>query len=196
MARFVSVDDQLAHFEQALRDRFNFNLIREINLDYWAELDRIDGQSLMSVRNCVMDPFVRMRERYTGTPVETILARFQFMVWHMLPVALNVPWPGQNTALHVQQVGENMMDFYNENVYAQLRTEMIMMNHSAHIIQRTWRHVASNPGFAVCRRRLVREYEEIVSCVAEHWARNSYLYNNGAYMVDVHEPCGCRPCSV
>ena len=117
------------------------------------------------------------------------------MIRHLLSVALNVPWPGQNTALHIQQVCDNIMEFYVQNVYVQLRTEMIMVNHSVQIIQRTWRHAISNPDYAVCQRRLARDYQEIMSWMAEHRTRHADMYN-GSHMVDVHELGRRRPCSV
>jgi hypothetical protein len=37
---------------------------------------------------------------------------------------------------------------------------IVKRDHSASIIQRVWRRVISDPDHPVCKRRLLREYEE------------------------------------
>ena len=48
-------------------------------------------------------------------------------------------------------------------MYANLRTEMTMVNHSAHIIQRKWRRSITDPAYLVCRKRLMYEFKKISS---------------------------------
>jgi hypothetical protein len=51
------------------------------------------------------------------------------------------------------------MAVYNRVIYAPLRTEMIMANHNAEVLQRTWRRCITDPSHPACRRRLEYEFD-------------------------------------
>jgi hypothetical protein len=53
-----------------------------------------------------------------------------------------------------------MLNIFIQTAYAQLRTEMLMVNHNAQIIQRVWREANTNPARLACRRRLMREFDD------------------------------------
>ena len=62
---------------------------------------------------------------------------------------------------HIDAVMNNAMAVYNRVIYAPLRTEMIMANHNAQVLQRTWRRCISDPSHLACRRRLVYEFNQV-----------------------------------
>jgi hypothetical protein len=72
---------------------------------------------------------------------------------------MNVPWP-EVPDLHIERVVDNAMTVYNRVIYAHLRTEMIMANHNAEVLQRTWRRCITDPSHPACRRRLEYEFNE------------------------------------
>jgi hypothetical protein len=72
---------------------------------------------------------------------------------------MNVPWPVV-PELHIEAVINNAMEVYNRQIYAHLRTEMIMANHNCEVLQRTWRRCITDPSHPACRRRLEYEFEE------------------------------------
>jgi len=73
---------------------------------------------------------------------------------------MNVPWP-EAEDLHIERVIDNTMAIYNRVIYAPLRTEMIMANHNAEVLQRTWRRCNTDPSHPVCRRRLEYEFRDL-----------------------------------
>ena len=76
---------------------------------------------------------------------------------------MNVPPqdPHIHADTHVEQVVDNALTIYNQYIYAPLRTEMIMANHHAQVLQRTWRRCVTDPNHPVCRRRLEYEFREM-----------------------------------
>jgi len=46
--------------------------------------------------------------------------------------------------------------------YTPLRIEMLMMNHHAQVLQRTWRKCITDPNHPACRRRLQHEFDELI----------------------------------
>lgn len=73
---------------------------------------------------------------------------------------MNVPYPA-DPDLHIERVVDNAMEVYNNVIYAHLRTEMIMANHNAEVLQRTWRRCITDPEHPACRRRLEYEFREL-----------------------------------
>jgi hypothetical protein len=77
---------------------------------------------------------------------------------------MNVPRPA-NAEAHIGAVVDNALAVYNRVIYAPLRTEMIMANHNAEVLQRTWRRCITDPSFLACRRRLEYEYNDFMNQV-------------------------------
>ena len=73
----------------------------------------------------------------------------------MIEVGMNVPWP-QNPDFHTERVLVNAMNVMD--YYAAFRPEMLRVNHHAHLLQRNWRKVITDPTHPACRRRLDREF--------------------------------------
>lgn len=77
---------------------------------------------------------------------------------------MNVPFP-ELPDLHMVAVIDNAIEVYNRVIYAHLRTEMIMANHNAEVLQRTWRRCITDPSHIACRRRLMYEFEQVKNLV-------------------------------
>ena len=72
---------------------------------------------------------------------------------------MNVPFPRDPT-WHMTRVVDNALEAYVRVIYAPLRTEMIMANHNAEVLQRTWRRCITDPEHPACKRRLAYEFNE------------------------------------
>ena len=155
----MTVDDQIDAFETRLTAQLQYALFVNINIDYWEELDELDAVSVQVIRDIVHDVFEPLSLTYTGTPVVPILHGCRLIIEHALVASMNVPFP-RDPILHVHRVVQNMLHVFIQTTYAQLRTEMIMVNHNAQVLQRTWREVNTNPAWRSCRRRLMREFED------------------------------------
>jgi hypothetical protein len=155
----MTVDDQLDAFETRLTAQLQYALFVNINLDYWEELDELDAVSVQVIRDIVHDVFAPLLATYRDTPAAPLLERCSVLIEHALLASMNVPFP-RDPVLHVHRVVQNMRSIFIQTTYAELRTEMIMVNHNAHVLQRRWREVNTNPAWRSCRRRLMREFED------------------------------------
>jgi len=155
----MTVDDQLDAFETRLTAHLQYALFVNINIDYWEELDELDNTSVQVIRDIVHDVFVPLLAIYRDTPATAPLERCSVLVEHALLASMDVPFP-RDPILHVHRVVQNMKNIFIRTTYAQLRTEMIMVNHNAQVMQRVWREANTNPSRIACRRRLVREFDE------------------------------------
>ena len=155
----MTVDDQLEAFETRLTAQLQYALFVNINLDYWEELDELDNISVQVISDIVHDVFRPVLNVYAGTPAAPLLEGSRLLIEHALLASMNVPFP-RDPILHVHRVVNNMLNIFIRTAYAQLRTEMIMANHSAHVLQRVWREANTNPARLACRRRLLREFDD------------------------------------
>jgi hypothetical protein len=155
----MTVDDQLEALETRLTTQLQYALFVNINLNYWEEVDELDELSIQVIRDIVHDVFEPVLNVYTGTPVVPIIQCSRLLIEHSLTASMNVPFP-RDPVLHVHRVVNNMLTIFIQTTYAQLRTEMIMVNHNAHVLQRAWREAVSNPSRSPCKRRLLREFNE------------------------------------
>ena len=157
----MSVDEQIENFERSLTLNIEYALFVNVSLNFWEEMDELDDPTLDIMRHAVRDAFTDIEITYRDTPVIPIVQRCSDMLQGAVVVAMNVPFP-RDPVLHVHRVIQNLRELFTRDTYALLRTEMIMTNHYAHILQRVWRHVATSPDHPVCRRRLFREWESLI----------------------------------
>lgn len=155
------VDVQLNEFEDALRATLMYNLMYRINRYYWNELDEIDRNDLQGITNAIDLTFIDFRYAYRHAPVIiNILNNAQILIQNVTWAAMNVPYPA-NPDSHVDRVIDNTLEVYWREVYAPLRTEMILANHAVGLVQRTWRRCVTDPTHPACRRRLEFEFKNL-----------------------------------
>ena len=138
MTAYTKVDDQLTNFENDLQDTLCKSLLKNINLDYWTELDELDDTSISNVHNLIHQIFEKITNIYSYTPVIPILINLKNIIRFSVWSTLNVPVP-KIPAYHMHRISENAFEIYLQHSYSILRTEMIMVNHNASVIQRCWR---------------------------------------------------------
>lgn len=156
----MQVDARIQELENLIATHLQYALLVNINLNFWEELDELDNDSVQVIRDIVHDVFEPMRLVYTGTTVEEIIIDCKTIIEHALVASMNVPFP-RDPIMHIHHVVRNMTDIFINRTYANLRTEMVMVNHHARVLQRAWREAVSNPTRAACRRRLMREFNEL-----------------------------------
>jgi len=154
------VDVQLEEFETDLRAALEIQLVMNINMTVWNEIDRLSDQDNEGIRRVIHECFVDMIHRYEKVHVVSELLNYcRILIQNVVWASMNVPWP-EVPDLHIERVIDNVMEVYNRNIYAHLRTEMIMANHHAEVLQRTWRRCITDPSHPACRRRLEYEYHD------------------------------------
>jgi hypothetical protein len=158
----MTVDTQLERLEDVLRMELNFQLTVHTSYQYWEQFDAMDNETWENINATIRDVFSTLIRMYGYTPAVPILQNCRNMLIHVVWAAINVPYP-RNPFDHIISVIDNTINVYIRTTYAPLRTEMIVANHFAQVIQRTWRHVISNPAYAMCRSRLLNEFKKISS---------------------------------
>ena len=155
------VDVQLDEFETDLRAALEIQLVMNTTAQYWNEMDCLSDENNATLRRVIDDCFIDLNHRYSAVPqVRTILEHCRILIQNVVWASMNVPWPAEPD-LHIQRVIDNAIEVYYRNIYADLRTEMIMANHNAEVLQRTWRRCITDPRHPACRRRLEYEFREL-----------------------------------
>jgi hypothetical protein len=156
----MSVDDDLLEFENNLWDAVGYSLIVGPNWDYWREVDVPQASFFDEINKVIENAHAPMIAKYRGTAVEPILRESRDYLMDLVWTGMNVPFP-QIPELHAIKVCENCTNIYNTRIYARLRTEMIMVNHNAALIQRIWKNAVTQPMHPICQRRLFREFNDL-----------------------------------
>lgn len=155
------VDVQLEEFETDLRANLEIQLVMNTDRRYWTDIDGISPENAEATRRVIDLCFIDMSHRYVNVhQVHDILEYCRILIQNVIWAAMNVPWP-EAEDLHIERVIDNTMAIYNRVIYAPLRTEMIMANHNAEVLQRTWRRCNTDPSHPVCRRRLEYEFRDL-----------------------------------
>ena len=153
-----TVDQQLDRLETQIRIELQFQLSVHVPRRYWEHMNELDNATNENIQATLRDVFAPWIIMYRHTIVETILIQCRDVLVQVVWAAMNVPYP-REPDLHIESVVRNAHYVYMQMVYAPLRTEMIMANHSVEVIQRTWRKAIADPSYVICRRRLLSEFE-------------------------------------
>ena len=154
------VDVQLEEFETDLRSALEIQLIMNTHMVEWHELDHLSDTDTAALIRVIDSCFEDLMHRYQNAQfVMEILEHCRILIQNVVWASMNVPWP-EVPDLHIEAVVNNALTVYNRVIYAPLRTEMIMANHNAEVLQRTWRRCITDPSHPACRRRLEYEFNE------------------------------------
>jgi hypothetical protein len=156
-----SVDEQLAEFETILQNLLKNQLYEGINFEFWEEMDDLDVDSKRGIFLAFELGFAHIMERYRFAPaVLTALKAAKVLMRSCVDVAMNNFYPHRYGPInYIDRVIRNTMEIYYQSIYVHLRIEIIMSNHSAHVIQRGFRRFFTDPSYTMCIRRLNREFE-------------------------------------
>lgn len=157
----AGVDNQLETLEMQIKEQLENVLIFNFDLVYWSEIDEPATEDLRGLDYLFMNIFRPLLYRYSGTGVHEILCRCRDFLGQVAWACLNVPFPHM-TGAHFNAVANNVTIVYINTFYAELRTAMIMCNHNSQLIQSTWKEAVANPSHPICRRRLLREFENLI----------------------------------
>jgi hypothetical protein len=148
--------------EGRLGAEFKFQLAVHTNMTQWEAMDRLGNDDWENIIATVRDAFAPFIRRYAYTAVGPILQNCQITLSHVVWAAVNVPFP-RNPFDHIERVVENTLNVVRLTMRDKLRAEILMANHYAHLIQRNWRRVITDPTYAMCRKRLMYEFKKISS---------------------------------
>ena len=153
----MTVDDELLEFENALWDSLEYHLVVDANWEYWREMDFPPTVFFNGLNLVIADAHAHLIHKYKLPILNQSRTLLSDLAW----MGMNVPFPVY-PELHATNVCENMQNIWNARIYADLRTEMIMMNHNATVIQRVWKDAVTRPTHPICQRRLLHDYNEFL----------------------------------
>lgn len=157
------VDVQLAEFEADFRGLLELHLILRIDGRFWDETGELSNEDNLMTEQVIDGSFLDLMHRYQNSQaVINILEHCRILIQNVVWAAMNVPRP-EAADVHIEAVINNALQVYNRVIYAPLRTEMIMANHNAQVLQRTWRRCNTDPTHPACRRRLMHEFEQVTN---------------------------------
>lgn len=155
------VDVQLEEFEMDLRAALENQFVANIHMEYWYDMGCLSDADNEGARLVIDACFLDLMHRYQNVPdIMALLENCRILIQNVVWAAMNVPCP-EVPILHVERVVDNALQVYNRVIYAPLRTEMVMANHSAEVLQRTWRRCIADPSHLACRRRLMFEFTNL-----------------------------------
>jgi len=158
LKRFAGVDAEIEAFEDSLWRGLEFLLIVNLDRSFWEEVDEIDLATFNNISTVVDEASVDLRNQYVGTDVIPILDLISLEVKMIIRSGMYVPFP-RDPDRHMDCVIHNAQcEMYVR--LDELRQAMLRVNHHAHLLQRSWRRVITDPSHLACRRRLDREFED------------------------------------
>lgn len=155
----MRTDDEIAQFEMLLWGDVEEMLVN-MNLEHWHETDLPTILFFENLKMAIQQAHYPLVQKYKDTAVSPLLIDSQQLVFDAVWAGMNVPFPAVPD-LHVITVCDNARYLWNVRIYARLRTEMIMVNHSAQLVQRNWRRIILDPEHPACRRRLEYEFADL-----------------------------------
>ena len=163
-----NVDVQLEEFETDLRGLLELQLGLRINWQFWADNTILSEQDNRLTAEVIDGAFMDLTHRYQNAQdVMNILEHCRILIQNVVWASMNVPVQYDGIDAHIEAIINNAMTVYNRVIYAHLRTEMIMANHNAHVLQRTWRRCITDPAHLACRRRLMYEFDQATNLLTK-----------------------------
>jgi hypothetical protein len=161
------VDVQLEEFETDLRGLLELQLGHAVDRHFWYDNLQLSDEDNLLTAQAIDGAFFDVMHRYQNAQaVMDLLEHCRILIQNVVWASMNVPLPATPLHVwadsHIEAVINNAMAVYNRVIYAPLRTEMIMANHNAEVLQRTWRRCITDPTHPACRRRLYYEFNDAV----------------------------------
>jgi len=157
---YDAVDVQLHDLEMGIIGSIGY----DVNLEWWIDIGEPDPEYLDRVDNGIATTFENLRTIYKGSgDVSTLLTQSRILIQNCAWTALNIPFPGvfEHFYHYLDAVKHNLIRVYDRQVYEALRAAMVRANHHCEVIQRVWRRCDADPSHSMCRRKLVRQFEDL-----------------------------------
>ena len=159
----VSVRDQLWELAHDLRLNLVNVLFRELDLEYWQEHGHMSIDSLYEVRLAISEAFENIERRWeTVSDVFAGLRSCSLQLKEASFIALDLPWPADVNEF-LERIISNIDILFTQIWVPRLEKLMIPAHHRIQVIQRNWVRAYTDPAHPVCRRRLLRQFNEMQS---------------------------------
>ena len=159
--RYVGVRAQLDELVVDLRLNLSRALFHEVNHAYWNSTGRQSSDTVYEVRTAVEEAFMFHIRRWCAVPdVMLVLCASRDILKDVIVMALDVPRPPES-ARFLKRILENFLVMFVRSWVPRIENVLTENQHRVEVIQRTWRRCASDPNHPMCRRRLLREFQDL-----------------------------------
>ena len=159
--RYVGVRAQLDELVVDLRLNLSRALFHEVNHAYWNSTGRQSSDTVYEVRTAIEEAFMFHIRRWCAVPdVMLVLCASRDILKDVIVMALDVPRPPES-ARFLKRILENFLVMFVRSWVPRIENVLTENQHRVEVIQRTWRRCASDPNHPMCRRRLLREFQDL-----------------------------------
>jgi len=160
-SRYFSVEDQLFELMHDLEVYLCRVLFHEVNHAHWAATTHQSKDTEYEIRNAVTEAFdVILRRWENVSDVRAMLAASRDILKDGVIMCVDVPRPPDADAF-LARVLENVMIFFGSSWIPRIDAAMLPYQHNIELIQRNWRRCYYDPNHPACKRRLVRQFEDM-----------------------------------
>ena len=152
---------QLDELVVDLRLNLSRALFHEVNHAYWNSTGRQSSDTVYEVRTAVEEAFMFHIRRWCAVPdVMLVLCASRDILKDVIMMAIDVPRPPES-ARFLKRILENFLVMFVRSWVPRIENVLTENQHRVEVIQRTWRRCASDPNHPMCRRRLLREFQDL-----------------------------------
>lgn len=160
-SRYISVDEQLFELMHDLEVYLCRAFLHEVNHAYWDTVTRQSKDTEYEIRHAITEAFdVIIRRWESIDEVRAILAAARDIFKDGVIMCIDVPRPPDADAF-LNRVLENVMIFFGSSWIPRIEFAMLPYQHNIEVIQRNWRRCYYEPNHPACKRRLLREFENM-----------------------------------
>ena len=118
----------LTIFERRIRDGIGCYLVVNTDRVYWEQNNKFRYKNVREVNQILKEVFDSMHVIYPS--LERVFNENLTLLQQCTWVGMNVPWPVDSDD-HIQRVVDNIMEVFNDTVYANLRCEILNIDYEA-----------------------------------------------------------------
>jgi hypothetical protein len=160
-SRHISVEDQLFELKHDLSMYLARAFLHEVNHAYWAAMTRQSKDTEYEIRHAITEAFdVILRRWESIDEVRAILTAARDIFKEGVIMCIDVPRP-PDTDEFLIRILENVMIFFESSWIPRIEFAMRPYQHNIEVIQRNWRRCYYEPNHPACKRRLVRQFENM-----------------------------------
>ena len=159
--RYVGVRAQLDELVDDLSDNLSRALFTEMNHAYWNSTGRQSPDTIYEVRTAIEEAFMFHIRRWCAVPdVMLVLCASRDILKDVIMMAIDVPRPPES-ARFLKRILENFLVMFVRSWVPRIENVLVENQHRIELIQRSWRRCVSDPNHPMCRRRLLREFQDL-----------------------------------
>lgn len=120
------MEDILDIFDWRIRNALELYLLNYTDRVYWEQNNKFRYRNVREMNMAIVEAFNPMYTKYPK--LEKVLDDSLMLLQQCAWVGMNVPWPVDPDD-HIQRVVDNVMEVFNIIVYANLRFEILNIEH-------------------------------------------------------------------